>query len=270
MNGFGAAFVTRRLAPATEGWVLRHVANLLTVLRILLAAPVVLLVLEEARFARPAAAVLFIVAALTDLLDGYLARRSGRVSALGAFLDPLADKLLVDGALVALAVRGEVPYLLAAFFLARDTGVTLLRALGRNRRARLRPGVLAKLKTASISAGAALLLLATATEGTAREMIVAPAWIVIGLAVLLTLASVVEYGARLLSRRATPERTAPRPEGRPSRRHSYASRVANAGGVTTRSAPGATTNAPGTCPATSPSSDTAWGRGHSIRNRDTW
>lgn len=209
MNRVGGALVTRRLTPATGGWVLRHAANLLTTLRLLLAAPVVLLLLAEAPRARAGAALLFVAAALTDLLDGYLARRSRRVSALGAFLDPLADKLLVDGALIALAVRGDVPVLLAACFLARDAGVTLLRTLSRTRRARLRPGALAKAKTASIAVGVALLLLGTAAEGAARTFAIAPAWITIWLAALLTLASSVEYGARLLLRRALPEHTGP-------------------------------------------------------------
>ena len=208
MNGLGVAHVTRRLTPATGGWALRHAANLLTARRLLLAIPVVLLLLAEAPRARMSAALLFIVAALTDLLDGYLARRSHRVSALGAFLDPLADKLLVDGALVALAVRGDLPFLLAAFFLARDAGITLLRVLSRSRRARLQPGALAKAKTASISAGVALLLLGTAAGDAARAILVPPAWATIWLAVLLTLASAVEYGARLLLRRAPPDGTA--------------------------------------------------------------
>jgi len=197
----------QRHAP-TGRWFAQHAANLLTILRLLLVAPVVLLVLVDAPLARLSAALLFLAAGLTDLLDGYLARRLKRVSALGAFLDPLADKLLVDGTLVALAVRGEVPWLLVAFLLARDAGITLLRTRSLARRAQLRPSALAKRKTASLVVGVALLLLGTAAAGTARTLLVGLAWVVIGLAVLLTVASLVEYAIRLLVHRA-PSDSAP-------------------------------------------------------------
>src|SRR5579875_3652582 len=67
-------------------------ANLLTGLRLLLALPVVLLILTQPAPWRIVAALLFAVAGLTDLLDGQVARRWGAVTALGCFLDPLADK----------------------------------------------------------------------------------------------------------------------------------------------------------------------------------
>ena len=209
LKRFGVGVFKKRVTPTTGGWFRRHAANLVTSLRLLLAAPVVMLVLAESPLARVSAALLFIAAGLTDVLDGYLARRRRQVSALGAFLDPLADKLLVDGALVALAVRGDVPLLLAAFFLARDAGITLLRTLSRTRRAQLRPTALAKLKTANISAGVALLLLGTAAGGTARATVVGLAWAVIWLAVLLTIASVVEYAAMLRFGRAPRDGTDP-------------------------------------------------------------
>ena len=59
-------------------------------------------------WASPAAAIVFILAAITDSLDGYLARKLGQTSALGAFLDPVADKLMVAMALV-LLVSHEPP-----------------------------------------------------------------------------------------------------------------------------------------------------------------
>lgn len=200
-----AASAQRLVSPAGE-WSGRHVANLLTVLRLLLSPPVVLLVLMEGSRARTAAALLFIVAALTDLLDGYLARRHRKESTLGAFLDPLADKLLVDGALIALAVRGDIPILLALFFVVRDAGITLLRILSSGQRAQLRPGALAKLKTAGISTGVALLLVGTAAEGSGRTLIVGAAWGMIWLSVLLNLASILEYAGRLLLRRSPRDR----------------------------------------------------------------
>ncbi|HEX7013479.1 MAG TPA: CDP-diacylglycerol--glycerol-3-phosphate 3-phosphatidyltransferase [Steroidobacteraceae bacterium] len=78
------------------------IANVLTLARILMIPLVVVLFYAPFSWSNPAAAIVFILAALTDSLDGYLARRLGQTSALGAFLDPVADKLMVVVALVLL------------------------------------------------------------------------------------------------------------------------------------------------------------------------
>lgn len=78
------------------------IANVLTLARILMIPLVVVLFYMPQPWLKPAAAVVFIAAAITDSLDGYLARRLGQTSALGAFLDPVADKLMVVAALVLL------------------------------------------------------------------------------------------------------------------------------------------------------------------------
>ena len=76
------------------------IANYLTVARIVMIPLVVILFYAPYPWAPPAAASVFILAAVTDSLDGYLARKLGQTSALGAFLDPVADKLMVVVALV--------------------------------------------------------------------------------------------------------------------------------------------------------------------------
>lgn len=78
------------------------VANVLTLVRMLMIPLVVVLFYLPYSWSDPAAAIAFILAALTDWLDGYLARRLGQTSRLGAFLDPVADKLMVAVALVLL------------------------------------------------------------------------------------------------------------------------------------------------------------------------
>lgn len=96
---------------------LRQIPNLLTALRILL-VPLIVFQLLHRDF--PLAAGLFAVAALSDGLDGLLARRFGWQSRLGGLLDPLADKLLVNACFLALWWIGEVPGWLPALVLARD------------------------------------------------------------------------------------------------------------------------------------------------------
>ena len=100
-------------------------ANWLTVLRILL-IPVFISLLV---YRRPGAALLvFLAAAITDLLDGYVARRHHMQSRLGAFLDPMADKLLLVSSFVTLTWLKALPFWIAAVVISRDM-ILLLGAL---------------------------------------------------------------------------------------------------------------------------------------------
>jgi CDP-diacylglycerol--glycerol-3-phosphate 3-phosphatidyltransferase len=74
-----------------------------------------------------AATVVFVLAALTDWLDGYLARRLDQTSAFGAFLDPVADKLIVVGALIALLYLNRVDMLVALIIIGREIAISALR-----------------------------------------------------------------------------------------------------------------------------------------------
>ena len=73
------------------------------------------------------ATIVFIVAAVTDWLDGYLARRLNQMSAFGAFLDPVADKLIVAGALVVLLYLGRVDMLVSLIIIGREIAISALR-----------------------------------------------------------------------------------------------------------------------------------------------
>jgi cardiolipin synthase len=106
-------------------------ANWLTVLRILL-VPVFVTLLVYGWTG--AALLVFAAAALTDLLDGHVARRRGSQSRLGAFLDPLADKLLLTASFVTLTYLEALPFWIAAVVLSRDVilvvGALLIHVLG--------------------------------------------------------------------------------------------------------------------------------------------
>jgi CDP-diacylglycerol--glycerol-3-phosphate 3-phosphatidyltransferase len=75
------------------------------------------------------AAIMFFVAGLTDLADGWLARRMKKVSLLGQYLDPVADKLLIASLLVALVGEGRAPAWMAIIVICREIAVTGMRAL---------------------------------------------------------------------------------------------------------------------------------------------
>ncbi len=137
--------------------------NLLTLLRIL-AVPVVVLLLYtpagEISFARSIAAfLLYIAASLTDLLDGYLARRYQMVTPFGKLLDPLADKLLVCAALIMLVPPGRVAAWMVVIVVAREIGVTALRGVASTEGVIIAASALGKAKTLLLNIGVAALIL---------------------------------------------------------------------------------------------------------------
>ena len=107
-----------------------NIPMLLTVLRVVAIPFVVLAFYWPEPWARPVAALLFSAAAITDWLDGWLARRWNQTSALGAFLDPVADKLIVATALVVLLSRDPSISLsiLTAIIIGREITISALRA----------------------------------------------------------------------------------------------------------------------------------------------
>lgn len=95
------------------------------------------------------AIVVFAVAAVSDSLDGYLARRHERITPFGQFLDPLADKLLVGAALITLVVLREFPAWAAAVIVVREIAVSLLRSAALRRGRSMPASTAGKLKTAT-------------------------------------------------------------------------------------------------------------------------
>jgi len=104
-----------------------NVPNLLTVVRILLIPVIVVVLLSETPNADELAAIVFAVAALTDGLDGYIARSRGSVTTFGKLMDPLADKLLIIAPLVSLVSLGRIEAWVAMVIIAREFAVTALR-----------------------------------------------------------------------------------------------------------------------------------------------
>lgn len=105
------------------------IPNLLTGLRIVLIPAIVVLFYLPYPWADMACGVLFALAGITDSFDGYLARRLGQVSPLGAFLDPVADKMIVAVALVLIVARDPAWYvtMTAAVIIGREIAISALR-----------------------------------------------------------------------------------------------------------------------------------------------
>ncbi len=154
---------------------------------------------------RLAATGLFVLAALTDRLDGYLARSRGQITPLGVILDPIADKLLIGTALVLLSAQDRVAWWVTVVILAREVGITLWRfSLLRSEIVPASRG--GKLKTV-IQAVAIGLWLLPLTHLPAWVGVVAE--VAIWLAVVVTVVTGVDYLARGLRARSVQRETAP-------------------------------------------------------------
>ncbi|MDH3998349.1 MAG: CDP-diacylglycerol--glycerol-3-phosphate 3-phosphatidyltransferase, partial [Desulfuromonadales bacterium] len=106
-----------------------NLPNLLTLGRVAAVPVVLLLLLSDSRSSGVWAAAIFGIAAATDFIDGWLARKWGVVTVLGKFLDPLADKLIVMAALIMLIPLDRVPAWAVFMILAREMIVTGLRSI---------------------------------------------------------------------------------------------------------------------------------------------
>ena len=125
-----------------------NLPNCLTVLRIGLTPLFLLLFFADTWYLRSLAFVVFGLASLTDFYDGKLAREGNQVTSLGRFLDPLADKILVSSALIALAVDKIVNSWLVLPIIGRDILITGMRLYGVSRGRQMVTSRLAKWKTA--------------------------------------------------------------------------------------------------------------------------
>lgn len=178
--------------PASNG----NVANIITVARILLAPIFIwLLLADNGTFGvlRYVAAGLFILAIATDSLDGQLARGRNLVTDVGIILDPIADKVLIGGALVALSILGELWWWVTILILVREFGITIFRFIAL--RDRVIPASWAgKIKT--IVQAVAISLFLVPTWLLVGDWVHVFNWIVMGLALALTIYSGIEYLVR--------------------------------------------------------------------------
>lgn len=173
-------------------------ANAITIARILLAIPFAALFFVSASWAMKAALAVFAFAAISDFLDGYVARARNEVSALGAALDPVADKILVGAALLLLTRNGVIsgPGVGAALLiLAREFLVGGLREALAGRSLDLPVTGLAKWKTASQMVAIGLLL-AGAPGGLLGARLAPIADGALWLSAILTLWTGADYAAR--------------------------------------------------------------------------
>ena len=170
------------MRPLGLGW-----PNVLSIGRIALIPVVVVLLSTDHTETRWLAVVVFVVGALSDLVDGYLARRHEMTTAVGAWLDPLSDKLFVIVPALALTANGEFPWWATAVIVLREVAVSLLRWRLDQRGISMPASRAGKAKTFSqiVAVGLAIAPLSSSFDPLVMAVVV--------IAVVLTVASGLEY-----------------------------------------------------------------------------
>jgi len=136
-----------------------NLPNLLSIFRILIVPVLVVFLFSSSPITSFLAALIFGIASLTDLLDGYIARYQKSETAIGKLLDPLADKLLINSALIMLIPLGRIPAWMVVLIVGREIAVTGLRGIASIEGLVIAASIWGKAKTVFQSIALACLLL---------------------------------------------------------------------------------------------------------------
>lgn len=179
-----------------------NVPNVLTVLRILLVPVLVVALLDETPNGDLLAAIVFCVASLTDLLDGWLARSRGAITTFGKLMDPIADKLLIVAALVALVSLERLAAWVAMVIIAREFAVTAMRMAAGANGVVIPASMIGKVKTC-LQMAAVLALIALGDDGLA--WVDALVYVTVAVTVISGLDYFLGLRRRLAARSRTPD-----------------------------------------------------------------
>jgi CDP-diacylglycerol--glycerol-3-phosphate 3-phosphatidyltransferase len=165
-----------------------NLPNALTISRLVAIPPLMYLLLARFDYHDQIAAAVFVVFSLTDTMDGQIARRQGKVSDLGKFLDPLADKLFVLSVLIVLVQEGSIASWVVVVIFSRELLITLLRTAAVGRGTDIAAAPLGKTKTVTQVVAVTLLILQRP-----YPVLGLPATLAVAFAVLFTISSGLDY-----------------------------------------------------------------------------
>ncbi len=168
-----------------------NLPNILTFLRILLVPIIVVVLLTKFEGKELVGLTLFLIAALTDFLDGFIARRWGLVTRLGKLLDPAADKILTSAAFISLVELDRAPAWIVVTIVAREFAISTLRSVAASQGVVIAAAWSGKLKTVSQVVAISLLIFYEKL-GSWQEL----ADISLIVALALSVYSGIEYGVR--------------------------------------------------------------------------
>ncbi|HYM59649.1 MAG TPA: CDP-diacylglycerol--glycerol-3-phosphate 3-phosphatidyltransferase [Thermoanaerobaculia bacterium] len=177
-----------------------NVPNALTLLRIFLVPLLVVVLLTKWSGREYAGLCIFLVAAITDFFDGYLARRYNQMTRLGAMLDPIADKLLMSAAFISLVELGLAPAWMVVIVIGREFAVSGLRSIAAQQGVTIAASPLGKGKTVSQVIAISLLILGYELREFSYVAIIA-LWIVMVFALVSGIDYFLKFSKAVLMRR---------------------------------------------------------------------
>ena len=172
-----------------------NLPNALTLLRIFLVPFLVVVLLTKFDGRETVGLLIFLTAVATDFLDGWVARRRGEITTLGALLDPIADKLLISAAFISLVELGLAPAWMVVVVIGREFAVSGLRSIASGRGIVISASAWGKAKMGTQIAAVSLLILALR-----HDVFALPGRIALWLVVAVALVSGTEYFTRFLRR----------------------------------------------------------------------
>ncbi len=175
-----------------------HIPNCLTALRIVSTPILIIVLLSQFKGREIVAFAIFLMASLTDTLDGFFARRKKQTSVLGQLIDPLADKLLVTAALICLVELGVVSAWMVIIIIGREIAVTGFRAIASSKGIIIPASLLGKIKMILETITICALILGEKNLGQYYFLSKVGLWLVIGTAILSAAAYYKRYGPAIL------------------------------------------------------------------------
>jgi CDP-diacylglycerol--glycerol-3-phosphate 3-phosphatidyltransferase len=173
----------------------------LTLFRILSIPVLVIVLLSRFQGQHVTAFAIFLIATVTDMLDGFWARRKKQITVIGQLLDPTADKLLIVSVLVCLVGTRIVPSWMAVVIIGREIAVTGFRAIASSRGVNIPASVLGKIKMISESVTIALLLLGERILGQYYLLARIGLWLTVAAAVVSGVEYYIRFGRPVISDR---------------------------------------------------------------------
>ena len=167
-----------------------NLPNTITFLRLSIVPFLFILLLEPGEFWSLILAILFVIASITDVFDGYFARKYNLITTMGKFLDPIADKLIINTAMILMIPIGRIPAWIVAITIIRDLIVDVIRSIASSEGNYIQASPIGKQKTLAQNIAVTALMIHYSILGLDAHFV---GMIILYIALLLTIYSGVDY-----------------------------------------------------------------------------
>jgi CDP-diacylglycerol--glycerol-3-phosphate 3-phosphatidyltransferase len=171
-----------------------NLPNTITLLRIIVVPFLFILLSDPGEFWSLIIAGLFIIASITDFFDGYFARKYQMVTTMGKFLDPIADKIIVNTAMILLIPIGRIPAWIVAMTIIRDLIVDVIRSIASSEGIYIQASILGKQKTVTQIIAVTALMIHYSIFGINAHIV---GTVILYIALFLTIYSGIDYFIKL-------------------------------------------------------------------------